>query len=178
MFVCLSVHHTCYYCTGLLKDSWGTSALLKDFWRTFSLQNLLVYKSQPPGLRDLWNLAQFKKCWVQSKETINCIHRLCHWPQWSAWLQLTCLQREFLEILHPTDFSHSWALLFCTVEEVQTWLRISSDSVCTLLIDNCQEKQITSNYTNAVWSGLERMGLVKEEFRFVSQSRPLFNRGI
>ena len=39
-------------------------------------------------------------------------------------------------------------------------------------------KQISSNYTNAVWSGLERMGLVKEEFRFVSQSRPLFNRGI
>ena len=39
MLVCVSVCdcHTCYNCTGL-----------------HGLQNLLVYKSQPPGLRDLF----------------------------------------------------------------------------------------------------------------------------
>ena len=61
MSVCMYVCDTCYNCTtilkfldwktsaGLLQDFWRTSeGLLKDFWRT--------YKSQPPGLRDLFDL--------------------------------------------------------------------------------------------------------------------------
>ena len=55
--VCLCVRHTCYNYTGLLKDFLRTSkGLLEDFG-LYALQNLLVYKSQPPGL---WDLLSFK----------------------------------------------------------------------------------------------------------------------
>ena len=68
--VCLSVTlattvlklKTVFSSEGLLKDFWRTSGgLLKDFWRTldfrlYGLQNLIVYKSQPPGLPDLFYL--------------------------------------------------------------------------------------------------------------------------
>ena len=51
--VCLCVRHTCYNCTGLLKDFQRTSKGLPKDFGLYGLQNLVVYKSQPPGLRDL-----------------------------------------------------------------------------------------------------------------------------
>ena len=62
MLVCESVRHTCYNYTGLLKDFWRISKGLPNDFGLYGLQNLLVYKLQPPGLRDLFLIDPFPKC--------------------------------------------------------------------------------------------------------------------
>ena len=62
MLVCVS------FCPSHLLQLYWTSKGLLHFWRTFSLQNLLVYKSQPPGLQDLF-LWECIKSQVHLEET-------------------------------------------------------------------------------------------------------------
>ena len=101
MLFCLSV-----FLSVCLSFTLATTVL--DFWRTFEglygLQNLLVYKSQPPGLRDLFEgKCQLKcslpRCWMEEKyvwlRTVWMRLKRRYWKIWSGmsgWDQLCVLE--------------------------------------------------------------------------------------
>ena len=111
--MCVCVHHTCHNCIGLLKDFWRTTeGLLKDFW-LYGLQNLLVYKSQPPGLQDL--------LFCNESVAVNYLFRFCICSSLFL-LKLIPGKHGFLcgILCNFMHFTHFWKLQITNISTIFT----------------------------------------------------------